>query len=81
MPLRNQNETTPFYAKRIYRVLSGAFGALLIGTGLYALLFTGPMTPLSLAGGIGFVVFGGNMVASAYAAKVNRPGFLGGSNL
>jgi hypothetical protein len=67
--MRDQHECTPFYATPIYRVLSGAFGAVLSSAGVYALLFAGPLTPLSLVGGIGLVVFGLNMVASACAAK------------
>ena len=67
--MKDQRESTPFYAKRTYRLLSGAFGAFLIGVGLYALLFAGPLTALRLAVGIGLVLFGGNMAASAYAAK------------
>ena len=42
--MRNQRDNAPFYAKRTYRLVSGVFGTFLIGTGLYALLFAGPMT-------------------------------------
>ncbi|MDP2267938.1 MAG: hypothetical protein Q8K46_02110 [Deltaproteobacteria bacterium] len=69
MPMRDPHERTPFYAKRIYRLLSGALGAALIGVGLYALMLAGPLTVLSAVGGIGLILVGGNMVASAYASK------------
>ncbi len=67
--MRKQREGTPFYAKRIYRLLSGAFGLVLIGLGLYTLIFSGLMTVLSVVGGIGLILIGGNMVLSAYTSK------------
>jgi len=67
--MRNQRDNAPFYAKRTYRLVSGVFGTFLIGTGLYALLFAGPMTALSVAVGLALVVFGGNMVAAAYSGR------------
>lgn len=67
--MKAQRESTPYYAKHPYRLLSGAFGTLLIGVGLYALLFAGPLTTLHLVVGPGLVLLGGNLLASAYAAK------------
>mgnify|MGYP001229670524 CR=1 FL=1 len=67
--MKDKRENTPFYARRTYRLLSGSFGAFLVGVGLYALFFEGPLTALRLAASVGLVMFGGNMAASAYAAK------------
>ncbi len=69
MPINDQRESKPFYAKHLYRWLSGTSGAFLIGVGLYALILAGPLTLLSVVGGLGLILVGGNMVASAYAAR------------
>ena len=59
----------PFYAKRTYRLLSGVFGAFLTAVGLFVLLFTGPLTALSVVAGIALVFLGGNMAIAAYCGK------------
>lgn len=69
MSLNDQRESSPFYAKPVYRLVSGAFGVLLIGVGLYALILAGPLTVLSAAGGLLLVAVGGNTLASAFANK------------
>lgn len=67
--MKDQRGSVPFYAKRTYRLVSGTFGTFLIGIGLYALLFAGPLTVLSVAVGLALVVFGGNMAVAAYSGK------------
>jgi hypothetical protein len=62
-------EKKPFYAGKLYRLIAGAFGALLVGVGCYGLFFSGMFTILRLVVGFVFVLFGCNMIASAYQAK------------
>lgn len=65
----DQREQKPFYAKPTYRLMSGAFSAFLMGVGIYVLLFSGPLTALSVIVGLALVVFGGNMAFTAYFGK------------
>lgn len=67
--MKDQRDTMPFYAKRTYRLLSGVFGAFLTAVGLFILLFTGPLTALSVVAGIALVFLGGNMAIAAYCGK------------
>lgn len=67
--MKARRERTPYYARRPYRLLSGIFGTFLIGAGVYVLLFAGPLTTLHLVVGPGLVLLGGNLSASAFAAK------------
>ena len=69
LPMRDQRDSAPFYARRTYRLVSGLFGTFLICVGLYALLFAGPLTALSIAVGLALVVLGGNMVVAAYSGR------------
>lgn len=62
-------QSTPFYAKRIYRLLAGVFGLFLASLGIYAMLFAGPPATLQLVGGAVLVLVGANMTLSAYRAK------------
>jgi len=59
----------PFYAARTYRLITAAFGLLLIGVGCYALFLAETAGVLRFAGGAAFAAVGGNMVWSAYRAK------------
>ena len=59
----------PFYAARTYRLITAAFGLLLIGVGCYALFLAGTAGVIRYAGGAAFVAVGVNMVWSAYRAK------------
>jgi uncharacterized membrane protein HdeD (DUF308 family) len=59
----------PFYAKRMYRLLTAAFGLLLIGVGVYALVFAGTSTVVRFVGGSAFVLAGYNLVSSACQAR------------
>lgn len=63
------SQSTPFYAKRIYRLLAGAFGLCLAGLGVYAMLFAGPSTTLQLIGGAVLILVGANMTFSAFRAR------------
>lgn len=67
--MNDRTESAPFYAKPVYRLVSGALGSALLGVGFYALIFTGALTMISAAGGIALVLFGGNMVFSACASR------------
>ncbi|CAG0933955.1 MAG: hypothetical protein EFKGCFLK_00677 [Rhodocyclaceae bacterium] len=67
--MNDQRKAAPFYAKPIYRLLTGIFGACLVFTGLYVMLLTSPPAVLHLAAGIALFAFGANMVFSALAAK------------
>lgn len=58
-----------FFEGRIYRWLSGCFGVLLAGIGLYALVFASPLTLLRLAAGATLLLLGGNMVIAACKAR------------
>lgn len=59
----------PFYAGRTYRLITAAFGLLLIGVGCYALFLADTAGVIRFAGGTAFVAVGGNMVWSAVAAR------------
>lgn len=59
----------PFYAGRTYRLITAAFGLLLIGVGCYALFLADTAGVIRFAGGTAFVAVGGNMVWSAVTAR------------
>ena len=67
--MQGRKENTEFFARPIYRLLSGVFGLFLVCVGVYALFFTGPLTALTSVGGIGLAALGGNMAISAARAK------------
>jgi len=67
--MKDQRESTPFYARRTYRLFSGLFGAFLVAVGLYALIFATSFSALRVVVGAALVVLGANMARSAYAAK------------
>lgn len=67
--MTDQHADQPFYARKMYRLLTAAFGLLLIGVGVYALIFAGTSTVVRLVGGSALVLAGYNMVSSAYQAK------------
>lgn len=67
--MKNQQQTRPFYAKPLYRWLTGGFGVFLIAIGLYALLFVGSLTAPRVIAGVVLDVLGCNMLAAAYRAK------------
>lgn len=64
-----RREGKPFYAGRTYRLITAAFGLLLIGVGCYALFLADTAGVIRFAGGTAFVAVGGNMVWSAVAAR------------
>jgi hypothetical protein len=67
--MNDQRSPIPFYARRAYRLLSGSFGLFLIGVGVYVLISVSPLTSLRLLAAAALIVFGANMVASAYSGK------------
>lgn len=67
--MTDQRKSQPFYAGRIYRLLTATFGLLLIGVGLYALFFADTSSVVRFIGGSALVLAGYNMVSSAYKAK------------
>jgi len=62
-------ENKAFYARKLYRLITSAFGLLLIGTGCYVLFLSGEFTSLRVVAGLVLVLFGCNLVASACKAK------------
>lgn len=67
--MSNRREDTAFHARPTYRIISGAFGLLLAGVGVYALFFVGPPDALRGLVGAAFVLLGGNMFLAACRAK------------
>jgi uncharacterized membrane protein HdeD (DUF308 family) len=62
-------QSTPYYARRMYRALTGIVGLGLASLGIYAIGFAGPSTSWQLLGGAVLVLAGVNMVFSAYRAR------------
>lgn len=58
-----------FYAGKTYRIVSAVFGLILLLTGLYALVLAQSPAALRIAGGLGLILLGGNLVWSACKAK------------
>lgn len=69
MRMKEHRAGAPYYAALPYRLATGIFGLVLIGGGLYATFFAGPLDALRLVPGIALVLFGQNMVTSACAAR------------
>jgi uncharacterized membrane protein HdeD (DUF308 family) len=67
--MTDQHADQPFYARKRYRLLTVAFGLLLIGVGVYALIFADTSIVVRLVGGSALVLAGYNMVSSACRAK------------
>lgn len=67
--MTDHRQSTPFYARRMYRLLTGIFGLCLASLGIYAMVFAGPSTTLQLVGGAVLVLAGANMTLSAYRAR------------
>ncbi|HEY5807792.1 MAG TPA: hypothetical protein VIT67_07475 [Povalibacter sp.] len=67
--MTEHRESEPFYARKLYRLLASGFGLFLMGGGFYVLFFSGTTTIPRLVAGSVLVLFGYNMVASAYNAK------------
>lgn len=55
------------YARPGYRLVSAAFGVMLVGAGFYVLLSTAPEMALEMIGAIGLALLGANHLLSAYA--------------
>lgn len=56
---------TPYFARRGFRLVSGAFGAVLAAIGLYGLVIVRPHDAASLAAGAVLLLLGTNMVIAA----------------
>jgi uncharacterized membrane protein HdeD (DUF308 family) len=67
--MTDQHADQPFYARKVHRLVTAAFGSLLIGVGVYALFFADTSTVVRLVSGSALVLTGYNMVSSAYKAK------------
>ena len=67
--MTDHRQSTPFYAKRGYRLLTGIVGLCLVGLGIYAMRFAGPSTLWQRLGGAALVLAGANMIVSAYRAR------------
>lgn len=67
--MTHQEESQPFYARKLYRFLSSGFGLFLMGIGFYILLFADTSIILRFVVGSVIVLLGINMVVSAYKAK------------
>lgn len=67
--MRDQPTSPPFYAGKVYRLLTAAFGVLLLGVGVYALFFADTSPVFRFAGGSALVLVGYNMLSSACKAK------------
>lgn len=59
----------PFYSGMIYRLLSAAFGLLLVVVGFYALFFAETHVVVRITGGAVLILVGLNMGWSACKAK------------
>ena len=59
----------PFYARPIYRCLSGAFGGFLLFSGVYIFLFAETTFAIRCAATAVFLLLGGNAVSSAWQAR------------
>ena len=59
----------PFYARPMYRCLSGAFGGFLLFSGVYIFLFAETSFAIRCAASAVFLLLGGNTVSSAWKAK------------
>jgi len=67
--MKERSNSTPFHAKRGYRLLSSVFGAFLVAAGAYTLL-TAPSVRISdLLIIAGLAVVGFNHLLSAHAGK------------
>lgn len=71
--MTQRNGPTPFYATRGYRMASGAFGAVLLGIGSYALVAAAPLDALQLLGCAAVLAAGGNL---AWCACTGRESWL-----
>ena len=67
--MTQQRANSPFYAKKLYRLLAGCSGLFLVGVGFYVLLFAGTSIVLRFVAGSALVLFGCNMVVSACKAR------------
>lgn len=67
--MTDQHTSQPFYAGRMYRLLTAIFGLLLTGTGLYAIFLADTSTLVRFAGGTALVLTGCNMVSAACKSK------------
>lgn len=60
---------TPFYARPVYRWLSGAFGCFLLFAAAYIFMFAETSTAMRWAVSAVFLLLGGNTVSSALKAR------------
>lgn len=67
--MTDQRASQPFYAGRMYRLLTAVFGLFLTGVGFYVFLFADTSPVVRLLGGSVLVMLGYNMVSSACQAK------------
>ncbi|MCW5655797.1 hypothetical protein [Hydrogenophaga sp.] len=63
--------TPSLYGRRLYRVVSVVLGLLIVGTGLYALLFAPESDLLRALVALALVVVGGNMVHAGWRARAS----------
>lgn len=54
-----------------HRVVTGALGALLLGSGVYALRYVSDSGALQLLGALGCIAVGANAVLSAWRARAS----------
>jgi len=58
-----------FFAGKTHRIVSGAFGLLLLGIGLYALFFSEAQGVLRYGAGAVLILLGANAIHAAWRAK------------
>ncbi len=66
--MTDQRASQPFYAGKIYRLLTAAFGLLLSGVGLYAIFCADTPAAARIAGGSTLVLAGYNLISAAWKA-------------
>lgn len=66
--MNHRHDKQPFYSRKGYRILTGAFGLFLIGVGVYAVLLAETSPNIRLVGGAIIVLLGGDMIVSACKA-------------
>lgn len=62
-------DSPPYYVSTRYRLVTGGFGVLLIGVGVYVAAFSPSSLFVRCVAGAAFALFGGNAVHAAFSAR------------
>lgn len=69
--MADHHVTKRFYARRVYRVITGVLGLLFSGVGVYVLAFGVVDLPVRMGVGLLIVALGANMLWAAVQAKAS----------